>query len=135
MEPSATEGKAEITMAFQNATSVVDSAGICSFATFAWTLEDVQKQLNADLEGDWSLERLLETGERIWNLERQFNLSAGLTKADDTLPARLLKDAAKTGPAKGKVAELGKMLPEYYELRGWTPDGVPTNATLDRLAL
>ena len=135
MEPSATEGKAAVCMAFQNATSVVDSAGICSFATFAWTLEDVQKQLDADLEGDWSLERLLETGERVWNLERQFNLAAGLTMADDTLPDRLLKDAAKTGPAKGKVAELGKMLPEYYELRGWTPEGVPTNATLDRLAL
>jgi aldehyde:ferredoxin oxidoreductase len=135
MEPSATEGKAAVCMAFQNATSVVDSAGICSFATFAWTLEDVQKQLHADLEGDWSLDRLLETGERVWNLERQFNLSAGLTIADDTLPARLLKDAAKTGPAKGQVAELGKMLPEYYELRGWTPEGVPTNATLDRLAL
>ncbi len=135
MEPAATEGKAEITMAFQNATSVVDSAGICSFATFAWTLEDVQKQLDADLDGDWSLDRLLETGERVWNLERQFNLAAGLTMSDDTLPDRLLKDAAKTGPAKGQVAELGKMLPEYYELRGWTPEGVPTNATLDRLAL
>ena len=47
----------------------------------------------------------------------------------------MLKEAAKTGPAKGKVNELDKMLPEYYELRGWTADGVPSNETLDRLKL
>jgi aldehyde:ferredoxin oxidoreductase len=51
------------------------------------------------------------------------------------LPKRLLKDAAKTGPAKGLVAGLDKMLPEYYQLRGWTKEGVPTNETLSRLAL
>ena len=72
-------------------------------------------------------------GERIWNLERKFNMDAGLTAADDTLPKRLLKDAAKTGPAKGKVNELHKMLPHYYEIRGWTTDGVPTQETLLRL--
>lgn len=135
MEPLATEGKAGVTKVFQDATAVVDSVGVCTFATFAWTLEDVQKQVNTDLDGDWTLERLLECGERIWNMERQFNLAAGLTAADDTLPARLLKDAAKSGPGKGHVSELPKMLPEYYELRGWTPEGIPTNATLDRLAL
>jgi aldehyde:ferredoxin oxidoreductase len=75
------------------------------------------------------------TGERIWTLERQFNMRAGLTAKDDTLPERFLKEAAKTGAAKGKVTELGKMLPEYYELRGWTKDGVPTNETLDRVGI
>ena len=43
--------------------------------------------------------------------------------------------AVKDGPAKGLVSGLEKMLPEYYELRGWTADGVPTNETLSRLAL
>jgi aldehyde:ferredoxin oxidoreductase len=47
----------------------------------------------------------------------------------------LLKDAAKTGPAKGLTAGLDKMLPEYYQLRGWSKDGVPSNETLSRLAL
>jgi aldehyde:ferredoxin oxidoreductase len=51
------------------------------------------------------------------------------------LPKRLLKDAAKTGPAKGNVNELHKMLPHYYEIRGWTPDGVPTSDTLNRLSV
>jgi len=68
-------------------------------------------------------------------MEREFNLAAGLTAADDTLPERLLKEAAKTGPAKGKVNELGKMLPEYYALRGWDKGGVPTAATRARLGL
>ena len=91
--------------------------------------------MDAALPGTWSVDKLLEVGERIWNLERQFNLQAGFTAKDDTLPKRLLKDAAKTGPAKGLVAGLDKMLPEYYQLRGWTKDGVPTDETLSRLAL
>jgi aldehyde:ferredoxin oxidoreductase len=68
-------------------------------------------------------------------LERQYNLDAGFTDKDDTLPQRLLKEAAKTGPAKGLVNGLDKMLPEYYQARGWTPQGVPTTETLQRLAL
>ena len=68
-------------------------------------------------------------------MERLFNLGAGLTAADDNLPERLLKDPAPSGVAKGRVSELDKMLPEYYELRGWTKDGVPTNETLARLNL
>ncbi len=134
-DPLVTDGKAGLVKAFQDATAVVDSAGICVFTTFAWSLEDIAPQIDAACPGDWSVENLLEVGERIWNLERQFNLAAGFTGKDDTLPARLLKDAAKTGPAKGKVNGLGEMLPEYYQLRGWTGDGVPSNETLERLSI
>ncbi len=77
----------------------------------------------------------MTVGERIWNLERKFNMDAGITAEDDTLPKRILKEAAKTGPAKGLVNGLDKMLPEYYELRGWTPDGKPTEETLSRLGI
>ncbi len=134
-DPLVTEGKAGLVKAFQDATAAVDSAGICVFTTFAWSLEDIAPQIDAACEGEWTSETLLEVGERIWNLERQFNLAAGFTGKDDTLPARLLKDAAKTGPAAGKTSGLDVMLPEYYELRGWTPDGVPTNETLSRLGV
>jgi aldehyde:ferredoxin oxidoreductase len=134
-DPLATDGKPELVKAFQDATAAVDSTGLCVFTTFAWTLEDIAPQVDAACEGGWNPERMLEVGERIWNLERKFNLDAGLTKADDTLPQRLLKEAAKTGPAKGKVNELHKMLPHYYEIRGWTPDGVPTADTMARLAI
>jgi len=134
-DPLTTDGKAGLVKAFQDATAAVDSSGLCIFTTFAWTLEDIAPQVDAALPGKWSVDKLLEVGERIWNLERQFNLQAGFTAKDDTLPKRLLKDAAKTGPAKGLVSGLKKMLPEYYELRGWTKEGVPTHETLDRLAL
>jgi aldehyde:ferredoxin oxidoreductase len=132
-DPLSSDGKAGLVIAFQDATGAVDSAGICVFTTFAWSMDNIAPQIDAACEGGWTVEKLLEVGERIWNLERKFNLDAGFTGKDDTLPKRLLKDAAKTGPAKGKVNELGKMLPEYYSLRGWTPDGVPTNDTLSRL--
>jgi aldehyde:ferredoxin oxidoreductase len=134
-DPLVTDGKAELVKAFQDATAIFDSAGICVFTSFAWSLADVAPQLEAACEGDWSLENLGVVGERIWNLERQFNLAAGFTAADDTLPKRLLQEPAKTGPAKGKVNELPKMLPAYYEARGWSPDGRPTQQTLTRLSL
>jgi aldehyde:ferredoxin oxidoreductase len=134
-DPHATEGKAELVKAFQDATAAFDSAGICLFTSFAWTLADVAPQVDAACEGEWSVENLGELGERIWNLEREFNLRAGLTAKDDNLPKRLLTEAAKTGPAKGLVNKLGEMLPEYYQLRGWSEDGVPTDETRKRLGL
>lgn len=134
-DPLVTDGKAGLVKAFQDATAAVDSSGLCVFTTFAWTLDNIAPQIDAACEGDWSPERLVEAGERIWNLERDFNLAAGITGADDTLPPRLLKEAAKTGPAQGKVAGLDKMLPEYYELRGWAPDGTLTTQTRERLGL
>ena len=134
-DPLVTDGKAGLVKAFQDATAVVDSSGLCVFTTFAWSLEDIAPQIDAACEGEWSVDNLLELGERIWNLERKFNLEAGLTSQDDNLPSRLLKDAAKTGPAEGKTSGLEVMLPEYYQVRGWSPDGVPTNETLSRLAV
>jgi aldehyde:ferredoxin oxidoreductase len=134
-DPLVTEGKPALVKTFQDATAVFDAAGICVFTSFAWTLADVQPQIEAACEGDWSMEKLNELGERIWNMERQFNNAAGFTHKDDNLPPRLLTEPAKTGPAKGLVNGLDKMLPEYYELRGWTPEGVPTQETLARLGL
>ncbi len=134
-DPLVTDGKAGLVKAFQDATAAVDSTGLCLFTTFAWSLDDFHPQLDAACEGEWDLDRLAEVGERIWNMERQFNLAAGFSGKDDTLPKRILKDAAKTGPAQGKVCGLDQMLPEYYQLRGWDEEGAPTAATLQRLAL
>ncbi len=134
-DPLVTEGKAELVKAFQDATSVFDSAGVCIFTTFAWTLADLQPQLDAACEGGWSMGKLAELGERIWNMERQFNLAAGFTAKDDDLPPRLKTEPAKTGPAKGLVSGIDKMRPEYYQARGWDGQGVPTRETLARLGL
>ncbi len=134
-DPLVMEGKAELVKAFQDAAALVDSSGLCAFTTFAWSMEDIAPQIDTACEGDWSAERCLEVGERIWNLERDFNNAAGMTMADDTLPKRLLKEAAKVGPAKGKTVDLDKILPEYYKVRGWTPTGELTGETRSRLGL
>lgn len=134
-DPLVTEGKAELVKAFQDATAAVDSSGLCVFSTFAWSMADIAPQIQAACGDEWTMEALLEAGERIWNLERKFNMDAGLRGADDTLPKRLLKEAAKTGPAAGHVNDLHKMLPEYYQLRGWSQDGVPTKEILNRLGI
>jgi aldehyde:ferredoxin oxidoreductase len=134
-DPLTTEGKPALVKAFQDATAVFDAAGICIFTSFAWNLADIQPQIQAACEGDWSMDKLNLVGERIWNMEKQFNLAAGLTKKDDDLPPRLKTEPAKTGPAKGLVNGLDKMLPEYYELRGWNAEGVPKADTLARLGL
>lgn len=134
-DPHTTEGKPALVKAFQDATAVVDSSGLCVFTTFAWALSDIQPQLQAACEGDWSMEKLDLMGERIWNMERQFNNAAGFTRKDDDLPPRLKTEAAKAGPAKGLVSGIDKMIPEYYELRGWDSEGRPTAETVARLGL
>jgi aldehyde:ferredoxin oxidoreductase len=134
-DPLVTEGKAELVKAFQDATAVFDSSGLCIFTSFAWSLADIQPQIDAACEGNWSMDKLNEVGERIWNLERQFNLAAGFTAKDDDLPPRLKTEPAKTGPAKGLVNGIDKMRPEYYKVRGWDANGVPTKDTLGRLGL
>ena len=127
--------KAKIVKDSQDENAAIDSMGICAFTMSSWRFDDIQRQLDAACAGDWSIARLLEMGERIWNLERRFNLAAGLSGADDTLPPRMLKDAAKSGVNRGEVSHLDVMLPAYYELRGWSADGVPSNETLARLDL
>ncbi len=135
MEDQSANGKAQPCKTSQDAIATIDSTGLCLFTSGAWDMADYAEQLDAACKGSWTRERLEKIGERIWNLERQFNLSAGLSKSDDTLPARLLNDPAPGGTAKGRVCDLETMLSEYYELRGWSDRGVPTPATLARLNL
>jgi len=134
-EPTEHEGKPELVKAFQDATAAFDSAGICIFTSFAWTLADVAPQVQAACGEEFTMEHLNHIGERIWNMEREFNNAAGFTKADDSLPKRLLTEAAKTGPGKGIVSKLPEMLPKYYEARGWDSEGRPTAQTKERLGL
>ena len=134
-DPLAHEGKPELVKAFQDATAAFDSSGLCVFTTFAWGLADLAPQLQAACDEEFTTEELEKIGERIWNMEREFNNAAGFTKADDSLPPRLLKEAAKSGPAKGKVNMLDEMLPKYYSVRGWDAEGRPTAQTRQRLGL
>jgi aldehyde:ferredoxin oxidoreductase len=134
-DPHTAEGKPELVKAFQDATAAFDSAGICIFTSFAWGLADVAPQVAAACGEEFTTEELERIGERIWNMEREFNNAAGFTAQDDTLPPRLLNEPAKTGPAKGLVNKLPEMLPRYYEVRGWDAQGRPTAETKARLGL
>lgn len=135
IDPNITEGKAGWLKLFQDLTAAVDSAGLCLFTTFGIGGEEIAAQLSTATGVDYSVEEVLKAGERIWNLERQYNLSVGFSKDEDTLPPRLLKEAMKIGPNKGQVVKLDKMLPEYYKLRGWDAEGKPTKAKLKELNL
>jgi aldehyde:ferredoxin oxidoreductase len=134
-DPLESNGKPELVKAFQDATAAFDSAGICIFTSFAWTLADVAPQVAAACGEEFTMDKLGEIGERIWNLERDFNNRAGFTSKDDTLPKRLLTEPAKSGPAKGLVNKLPEMLPQYYEIRGWDGDGQLKAETRTRLGL
>jgi len=135
MDPFATEGKAEVSKLFQDVTAFVDSTGICLFTTFGIGAEDIHPMLEHATGGGYTLEECLKIGERVWNLERLFNLKAGISGKDDTLPPRILHEGIPEGPAKGMVGKLPEMLPQYYKLRGWDPAGVPSKTKLRELAL
>jgi aldehyde:ferredoxin oxidoreductase len=97
--------------------------------------DDYAAMLSALTGVQYSPADYFQAGERIWNLERVFNLKAGFTAKDDTLPERVLKSPIKTGPSKGLVSRLPEMLPEYYSVRGWTDQGVPSPEKLHELQL
>ena len=135
VDPDTTEGKPALLKTFQDLTALCDSSGICLFTTFAIGLPEIAAELRTATGLDISDDEYLLAGERIWNMERLFNLGAGFSKKDDTLPPRLLKEPMPGGPHKGRVVELDKMLPEYYKLRGWDEQGVPTPEKLQQLGL
>ncbi len=129
------EGKATWVKIFQDLTSVIDSVGLCLFSSFALGLTDYTELVNAITGFNYTDEELLACGERIWNNERLHNFRVGYTKADDTLPKRLLEDPITEGPSKGQVHRLEELLPEYYSVRGWDEEGVPTPDRLSALGM
>ncbi len=116
---------------------MIDSSGICNFIVIGSPdpnvfIKLVETATGIDFGG---LDGFLKTGERIFNLEKLFNLKAGLTIKDDTLPRRMLEEPMTAGPTKGHVVHLSKMLPEYYSVRGWSTQGVPDDSKLSELGI
>ena len=132
-DPLVTEGKAGLLKLFQDLTALVDSTGTCLFTTFGIGLPEIAAEYREAVGTDETDEEILLKGERIWNLEKQFNIAAGVEK--DTLPPRLLREKLPSGPAKGKVAELYQMLGEYYSVRGWDAEGTPTPEKCEELGI
>ena len=131
----ATEGKAVWVKLFQNLSAVIDSLGICLFTSFALGPDNYRDMYNAIVGDELSTDELLEKGNRIYNLERVFNMKAGIGADQDKLPKRLLEEPIPAGDTKGHVTRLAEMLPDYYKERGWDENGVPTEATLAGLGL
>ena len=122
LDPQELEGKPKWVMTFQDLTAVIDSIGMCLFTSFALGLDDYREIVNAGTQFDYTSDSLLETGERIYNLERQFNLEAGVLPEEDKLPVRF-DEPLPNGPQKGISTKYREILPEYYEIRGWQEDG------------
>jgi len=130
-DPLVTEGKGALLKLFQDLTALIDSTGLCLFTTFGNGLPEIAAQYRAAVGTDETDEEILLKGERVWNLEKVFNIAAGVEK--DTLPPRLLREELKAGPAEGKVCELDVMLEDYYAQRGWDSEGAPTEEKLASL--
>ena len=131
----AAEGKAGLLIVLQHTSAVIDSIGMCKFVNFAIGDDFFARMLSAVTGAHYEVQDLQTAGERIWNLERLYNLQAGFSRADDTLPPRLLAEPLEKGGSKGRTVDLDAMLGEYYRFRGWTQDGVPTPRKLDALGL
>ncbi len=135
-DPHTPDGKSEWVVPEQNKTTAHDNTGICLFVASAGASPEAFVPCVAAATGvNYTMDDFLKIGERTWNLERLWNLKAGLTKADDTLPKRLLKEKHTDGPSAGVVVQLDKMLPIYYRERGWDNEGVPSQEKLEELGL
>lgn len=132
-----TEGKPQVAKMIQDYYCMIDSSGMCNFIIIG--MPDTKVFIDLMEKGTGlkfgSVEEFLKTGERIFNLERLFNLKAGISAVDDTLPPRMLQEPMPDGPGKGHVVHLGKMLPEYYQTRGWNDNGVPEQEKLNMLGI
>jgi aldehyde:ferredoxin oxidoreductase len=135
IDPLTTEGKAPLVKQFQDGSAVFDSAGLCRLLLLGVWIDDIIPLLETVTGKSYSEEHLLSLGERIWNLERLFNIEAGFSGTDDTLPRRMLEEPMPEGPAQGQVCKLHEMLPEYYTIRGWSDQGVPTEEKRASLGL
>ncbi len=133
--------KGELIWDMENLYALVDSAVICKYGTM-WppvyyyeTFANVIPHLTGMSEwGDVRFVR--ETSRRISHLRRAYNHRLGITRKDETLPHRLLKEAMPTGPAKGGLPDLDQMLDEYYQFRGCDPKtGFPRRDRLEELEL
>ena len=127
--------KPGLTINAQNLNAGVDSLVLCRFIQFSLSDEYFARMLEAVTGVPYKGMDLHRIGERIWNLERMYNLEVGVEPEEDTLPPRLLKEPISQGPASGQVVRLQEMLPLYYRARGWDESGRPDRRKLAELGL
>jgi aldehyde:ferredoxin oxidoreductase len=122
--------------------SLLDTLELCQFVWGpAWTLygptETVQ-MVNAVTGWRTSMHELMKVGQRRLNLLRAFNAREGFSRKDDVLPKKFYTALGGAGPTAGVAldpAEMDAALDLYYQMNGWTPDGIPTRAALADLGI
>ncbi|RLD03809.1 MAG: aldehyde ferredoxin oxidoreductase, partial [Chloroflexi bacterium] len=139
LDRHAPSGKAGILIVMQHTNAVIDSIGMCKFVNYAIGDEFFSRLMTSVTGVEYEVQDLQLAGERIWNLERLYNLRAGFTDADDNLPPRFLNEPLQEGASAGHVVHLDEMLEEYYRFRSWSADGIPSEKKqialgLDQLA-
>ena len=136
MDPHTPDGKGQWVAGEQDRTTAHDNTGVCLFVGGSGGPLETFVPCTAAATGvAFDFDAFVRAGERTWNVERVWNLRAGLTKADDSIPKRLIKQAHKQGPSAGVTVNLAAMLPDYYQERGWDEEGVPTAEKLAELGL
>ena len=128
-------GKALIVKLYQENSAMIDSMGVCLFTAFALNPDLYAQYLSAVTGMDISGTEYLKSGERIWNLERLYNNREGFTQKDDTLPKRILSEPFESGKSKNVKIDLLPLLEEYYRIRGWSKEGIPSEEKLIELGL
>lgn len=129
------KGKAGILQVFENLTAVLDSFIFCPFSGFALNEELGSALLFSTTGAEISPAELLKIGERIYNLERTYNLKAGFTRKDDTLPEKLFENEVENEGHGLSRQEFEVTLQEYYHYRGWNKEGIPRPEKLKELGL
>jgi aldehyde:ferredoxin oxidoreductase len=134
LNPFTIEGKAQLVISGQNYNAIKFSLILCDF--WALSLNTMSQIMSCVFNRHIPVTELETAGERIWNLLRLFNVREGFKIADDSLPERIFKDALKSGTPAGRVLpreQFDIMLQEYYQLRDWSREGVPTPEKLEQL--
>jgi aldehyde:ferredoxin oxidoreductase len=135
LDPYLIKGKPQWVRTFQDLTASIDASGMCLFTSFALGAEDYADLLTATTGMEIDAAELMKIGERIWNLQKLYNISRGFSRKDDNLPERLLNEPLKEGAPAGQVARISEMLDEYYTLRGWDSEGIPSEEKKKELGL
>ncbi len=127
-DPHSDEGKAELAVNMQNYMNVYNALGLCKFLIRGNIgITHLAEWLKLATGIEFTPDELLKTGERLFNLKRVYNVSLGISRKDDLLPPRIMTWAREEGGAKGVIPHIGKMLNEYYKLRGWSEEGLPVS--------
>jgi len=117
-------------------TALIDSLGICTSTMQLLWFNDLAELYTAVVGIKVDSIGIQRIAERIVDQRRAYNIRLGLSRKEDTLPKRFLKDPAPAGPCKGEVVNLKPMLDDYYRHRGYDiKTGLIPRARLEKLNL